>query len=198
MAGVEYWNDRYVHNNTPWDSGQPDEHLVAVVEAGGPVGRALEIGCGTGTNARYLAGRGAERVLAVDIAPTAIERARAALGDSPVELAVLDILNDPLPEGTFDFIYDRGCLHVFDDPALRSRFASRVAALLTPGGRWLSLVGSAEGPGPAVGPPRRTLGEVCAAIEPHLQLTDARLVPFDSRALPGILGWRVLSQHRPA
>src|SRR5439155_1652818 len=48
------WNARYAEGNLPWDTGAPDEHLVASVRAGVVTpGRTLEIGCGTGTNALW-------------------------------------------------------------------------------------------------------------------------------------------------
>ena len=73
------WNAHYASGFTPWDSDEPDPALVATVEAGTiPAGRALEVGCGTGTNALWLAARGFD-VLGVDVSPLAIDRARAKL-----------------------------------------------------------------------------------------------------------------------
>ena len=49
------WNEHYASGHMPWDSNEPDPALVATVEAGMiRVGRALEVGCGTGTNALWL------------------------------------------------------------------------------------------------------------------------------------------------
>ena len=46
------WNEHYASGQTPWDSGEPDPALVAAVEDGTiPAGRALDVGCGTGTSA---------------------------------------------------------------------------------------------------------------------------------------------------
>jgi SAM-dependent methyltransferase len=71
------WNSRYAAGDLPWDTGHPTRNLVELVEGGTvPAGRALEIGCGTGTNALWLAGRGFD-VLGVDLSPLAIERALA-------------------------------------------------------------------------------------------------------------------------
>ncbi|MCA9572798.1 MAG: methyltransferase domain-containing protein, partial [Myxococcales bacterium] len=70
------WNARYEAGTTPWDHGGPDPLLVEAVTSGRfPPGRTVEVGCGTGANARFLRARGHE-VVGLDLAPTAIARAR--------------------------------------------------------------------------------------------------------------------------
>jgi hypothetical protein len=69
--------------------------------------------------------------------------------------AKFDFLAGPSPIGLFNFVFDRGCFHLFDDSGERQPFAARVAAAMAPGGLWLSLIGSTEGPPREVGPPRR-------------------------------------------
>src|SRR5260370_18199811 len=67
---------RYAQGKTPWDSGQPSAELLRVLDAGKVTGKtALEIGCGTGTNALELARRGLE-VTALDYVEQAIQAAR--------------------------------------------------------------------------------------------------------------------------
>src|ERR1700742_1221342 len=106
------WNANYASNELPWDSGEPDSCLVeAVKQAQVPHGRALEIGCGTGTNALWLAGQGYD-VLALDLAPLAIERARAkasALAGVRCQFEVRDFLTDQPPADNFQLVFDRGC-----------------------------------------------------------------------------------------
>jgi SAM-dependent methyltransferase len=79
--------DGMPHTGVPWDIGAPQPVVVAWETAGRFRGHVLDAGCGTGDNALFLASRG-HRVTAVDIAPTAIESARAR-GDG-VEWAVGD------------------------------------------------------------------------------------------------------------
>ena len=65
-----------------------------LIEAGAiPLGCTLEVGCGTGINAIYLAQHGFE-VVGVDISPLAVESARESAG--------------------FQFVFDRGCFQTFD------------------------------------------------------------------------------------
>jgi len=174
------WDEDYKEGVLPWDLGHPEPLLVAEVEAGAlPSGRLLEIGCGTGDNARFLAGRGCE-VTAIDLSPTAV--ALAADKGGRVTWAAHDVLADPLPGGPYDAVFDRGCFHVFDDPADRARFASRVSAALRVGGVWLTLAGSTEGPPRETGPPRRSMRDLAAAIEPHLEIIDLRRSVFANHA----------------
>lgn len=172
------WNERYLTGDLPWDSGSPDAHLVAHVESTTARGRALDIGCGTGTNAIWLARQGYD-VLGIDVAPEAVAQARAKLREPlRCRFEVVDFLNAELSEEPFDFVFDRGCFHVFHEAADRARFAARVAEVLAPGGAWLSLIGSTEGPPRDEGPPRRTLRDVADAIEPSLAIVEVRAVPF--------------------
>ncbi len=97
---------------TVWDTGHASTELKRMVEAGQikPC-RTVEIGCGVGSDAIYLAGRGFD-VTAIDIAPTALNRAARKAEQAGVKVTWLlaDILNPPTLE-PFDVVYDRGCYH---------------------------------------------------------------------------------------
>jgi SAM-dependent methyltransferase len=191
------WNEHYAAGQLPWDTGVPDEELVAAVERGlvAP-GRTLEIGCGTGTNALWLAQRGFE-VVGVDVAPLAIEAARKKTpAGARCEFAVLDFLAGEPPRAPYDFVFDRGCFHIFDDHETRARFASRVAALLAPGGQWLSLIGSTEGGPRDTGPPRRTARDIMNAIEPSLEIVELHAFFFDAHVETPPKAWSVRARRR--
>lgn len=191
------WNARYEGGDLPWDSGQPDPWLVQHVLASEARGRALDVGCGTGTNALWLARRGFD-VLGVDVSPRAIEKARAKQGDEPLacRFEVFDFLGAELGEPLFDLVFDRGCFHVFDEPAQRARFAQQVAAALAPAGEWLSLIGSTEGPPREEGPPRRTVRDLADAIEPHLAVVEIRAIPFSPQEPERAAGWLCRARRR--
>jgi len=190
------WNERYAGGETPWDSGKRETNLVEAVQAGViKPGRTLEVGCGTGTNALFLAQQGFD-VLGVDLSSLAIEKARAKPANSLCRFEVLDFLAAMPAGGPFDIVFDRGCFHVFDEAEERTRFAARVAELLAPGGQWLSLIGSTEGGPRDVGPPRRSARDVMAAIEPALELLELRSIHFVVEGLGQPKAWRCLSRRR--
>jgi SAM-dependent methyltransferase len=174
------WNESYASGQLPWDTGEPEPLLVEFVTSGAVAPcRTLEIGAGTGTNAIWMAERGFD-VLGLDVAPLAVERAQGKVEgrDLRCRFAAWDILAARPPGGPFQFVFDRGCFHVFDEAEERQRFAAQVAAVLAPGGLWLSLIGSTEGPAREVGPPRRSAREVTLAIEPALEIVELRSTEF--------------------
>jgi SAM-dependent methyltransferase len=193
------WNQMYATGGTPWDTGRPERSLVEMVEAGELApGRTLEIGCGTGTNALWLASRGFD-VLGVDLAPLAIEQANARLRETETRgcrFEQRDIFDgDPIAE-RFDLVFDSGCFHVFDDADTQSRFAAWVAAALVTGGTWLSLIGSTEGAPRDTGPPRRSAADIVAAIEPVLEIVALRATTFDLDRDTEPAAWLCLSRKR--
>ncbi len=73
------WNDRYRDGNLPWDTGRSSSELQRVLSRNAiqPC-RALELGCGTGTDSVWLAQQGFE-LTGIDVSPLAVERAENAL-----------------------------------------------------------------------------------------------------------------------
>lgn len=189
------WNESYASGQLPWDTGQPEPLLVEfVTSAAVSPGPTLEIGAGTGTNSIWMAEHGFD-VFGVDLAPLAVQRAQAKLGGRALRcrFAAWDFLGAPPPDGPFQFVFDRGCFHVFDEPGERQEFAGHVAAALAPGGLWLSIIGSTEGPPREVGPPRRSAQEIALAIEPVLEIVELKSAEFAGH---GAKAWFCLSRHR--
>ena len=192
---IDEWDQRYRQGELPWDTGQPDPLLVQLIGAGSIAPcRALEVGCGTGTNAIWLAARGFE-VVATDVAATAIARARekAANAKSSVRL---ELGSCPAGEAPFELVFDRGCFHVLDEAHERAAFAEAVAAQLAPGGRWLSLIGSTDGPPRDHGPPRRSARDVVTALEPSFEIIRLEDTTFHAE-LPSVArAWLCLARRR--
>lgn len=192
------WNDRYKEGNLPWDIQEPDDNLLKLVGSGTVTpGRALEIGCGTGTNALWLARQGFS-VLGVDISPEAIEMANQKKDGQPLscDFAVMDFLKDGHFPQKYDFVYDRGCFHSFHDDIERKRFAAQVSRALAPDGIWASLIGSTEGAPRETGPPRRTALEVIEAIEPYLEIVELRSVLFRTNYPYAPMAWLCMARQR--
>ena len=189
------WNESYASGESlPWDTGTPDRLLAELIESRAIApGRTLEIGCGTGTNAIFLAQHGFD-VLGIDISEVAVNKARAK-AHGRCRFDVVDFLAAPLAGGPFQFVFDRGCFHVFDGEDERARFAENVAAELVEDGLWLSLIGSTEGAPRDEGPPRRSARDVMNAIEPSLEVVQLRSADF-TVCEEQLKAWLCLSRKR--
>jgi SAM-dependent methyltransferase len=194
----ESWDKIYVEGKLPWDSGKPDVHLLEVIdEIGHNFGKALEIGCGTGTNLIWLAEKGFE-VTGMDISPTAVAKARKKVSAADINIHLFsgDFMVDQVPGAPFDFVYDRGCLHVFEGVKELSRFASRVGELLVPEGIWHSLAGSTDGPPRDTGPPRHSATDIVTAVEPHFEILELRATRFDRENHNHAKAWVLVARRR--
>ncbi|HEY7623414.1 MAG TPA: class I SAM-dependent methyltransferase [Candidatus Limnocylindria bacterium] len=131
----------------PWDTGVTPPELERFV-ATHPRGRALDLGCGTGTNVVYLARHGWD-ASGVDFAPRAIAKAKRRAAAASVSCAFLvgDVTRLDLA-GPFDLALDIGCLHSIPVSG-RGRYAAGLASAVRSGGTYL-LYAFAPG-GPAAG-----------------------------------------------
>lgn len=122
----------------PWDSGIPAPELAREIAAR-PPGNALDLGCGTGTNVRYLAERG-WRVTGLDFIPKAIAQAkRKTRGlEDRVTLLVADVtkLAQLALPGPYDLALDMGCFHSLSESG-RANYVTGLRRWLKPGGRFL-------------------------------------------------------------
>ncbi len=100
---AEGWDRRYAGEAQRW-SGEPNGALVVEIEHVAP-GSALEVGCGEGADALWLAQRG-WAVTAVDISQLALDRARRAADDAGVEVDWIraDIASEPPARGRYDLV----------------------------------------------------------------------------------------------
>jgi SAM-dependent methyltransferase len=103
-AQAAEWDARYSEREGAMWSGRPNGRLVAEVADLAP-GRALDVGCGEGADAIWLAQRG-WTVTAIDISELAVRRAREAAEQvgAAVEWVCGDVLQTPSPAGSFDLV----------------------------------------------------------------------------------------------
>jgi len=183
------WNERYAARNIPWDTCAPSTELQAILaERKIAPCDTLELGCGTGTNAIWLA-RQAFRVTAVDVAPLAIDEAKAksARTGAQVEWHVADLSSGDHPalHRAYDFVFDRGVYHCMRRDALDA-FRATLVRVTKPGTIWLSLAGNANDPAASEpGPPRVTATEMCQELESLFELVQLREFRFDPVELGG-------------
>jgi SAM-dependent methyltransferase len=109
----------------PWDTKAPKENVIAWHQGGWVHGDVLDIGCGLGDNAIYLAQQGFD-VTGLDISPTALITAERRATDAGVHVtfAVTDSTKLEGYTDAFDTIVDSGMFHCLDDDAKRSYTAA--------------------------------------------------------------------------
>ncbi len=198
-AQQERWEGMYRGGRkAPWDIGRASAELKQAVENGTmrPC-RVVELGCGTGNDAIYLAGRGFD-VTAIDIARSALSQAEKKAKDAGVRVRWVhaDVLDPPKLE-PFDLIYDRGCYH-----ALRRQNAAGYVATLRrlshPGTQVLILAGNANEPLPHSGPPRVREADIRADFGPSFEFQWLRETRFDTTEPngKGALAWSILLRRK--
>ena len=191
------WNRRYDTADTPWDTGLVSAELRRIVESGCiPPSTAIEFGCGSGTNAIYLAQRGFT-VTAVDLASTAIEQAEAKARAAGAQLTLLSgDVSKLAVAGPFDFVFDRGCYHCVRRAGLLDGYLATLARVTKPGSRILVLAGNADA-GTEEGPPKVRAAELTAEFEPLCRIERLAAFHFeDAGGAVGPLGWSCLLSRR--
>lgn len=120
----------------PWDLGKPYRQLTEFVRKNKQCS-ALDVGCGTGTDAIFLAQNGFD-VTGIDISKAAIKRAEKKAEQSGVEVKFIvgDVFNIPFEDESFEFVNDNGCFHLLDKRRWR-RFLAEVHRVMKMGGKYL-------------------------------------------------------------
>jgi methyl halide transferase len=199
MSDVTRWDERYEKGDTPWETGRPSSELQRVV-AEVPVNpcRALELGCGTGASAVWLAQQGFD-VIALDLSSRAVERARQRADEAgvPVDFRVADVLHPPAElSGLFNFFFDRGCYHVVRREDVAG-YLETLRRLTRPGTLGLVLAGNAREPHEP-GPPVVSEEQIRAELGTLFDIVRLREFRFDQVEADGarFLGWSCLLGRR--
>jgi len=134
VSDASFWDERYLSADAIW-SGDPNPQLVAEVSGLAP-GTALDVGCGEGADAVWLAERG-WHVTATDISGVALERARKATANAGVTERIDWWQGDIAtwtPERSYDLV---SAQFIQLAPPLRDAVFRRLAAAVAIGGTLL-------------------------------------------------------------
>jgi len=144
-------------------------------------GRVLDVGCGTGENALYLAGNGFS-VVGVDLSDRAIAAARgkAAERELKVEFQAGNALSLEFKDSVFDNVIDSGLFHTFPDND-RPVYVREIARVLAIRGRYFMLCFSEKEPSDWGGPRRVTRGEIETTFSPRFKINYIRDASFATR-----------------
>ena len=148
MVGKLTFTIQYWLKNPPWDSGITPPEVYDFLESN-PPGRALDLGCGTGTNVLTMARLGWQ-VTGIDYVPRAIRIAKRKIRQEGLadkaEFIVGDVLNPKIIKGEYEFVLDIGCFHNFSGTDIE-RYREIVTRALKPGGSLLLYVHMHQGQG---------------------------------------------------
>ena len=173
----------------PWDIGRAQKEFIRLAQAGEIQGSVLDVGCGTGENALYLASLGHE-AWGIDSSPKAIQKAQAKAQQRglKVNFLVSDALLLQSLGRTFGTVIDSGLFHTFSDEE-REKFAKSLDAVLRPSGTYYMLCFSEHEPG-EFGPRRVTQAEIRATFSAGWRINYIREATMESNVDPaGIRAW---------
>ena len=140
------WDASYHDGPAPWDIGDPQPAIVRLASEDGIAGSVLDVGCGTGENALYVASLGFS-VLGIDVAETALAIARAKAHDRgiEVEFAATDAFRLERLGRRFETVLDSGLFHTFDGDERRG-YVTSLASVIGHDGTLYVLCFSDDGP----------------------------------------------------
>ena len=175
------WEDAY-KTRPPWDIGRPQPAFVELVQARElNEGRVLDVGCGTGENALYLAVRGFS-VVGVDLSSRAIDVAKTKGSERKlkVDFRLANALSLDFKNDYFDSAIDSGLFHTFNDND-RVVFASEIARVLKANGGYFMLCFSDKEPTNWGGPRRVSKEEIEATFSPLFNINYIKDAHFATR-----------------
>lgn len=162
----------------PWDSGITPPELYEFI-AHYPAGRAIDIGCGTGTNVIALANAGWQ-VTGFDFAPLAVQIAKRKIKKENIQAKIIvdDATHMKNITGQFDLALDIGCFHGIEN---KVDYLTQLTRILAPAGSWL-MYGFFK-PAPHLPPPGLAPSDIDLISARGLTLTS-RKDGFDKRERP--------------
>jgi len=192
-----FWDKLYAAPRPTWNTDRVEPELVRVLEGlGRKGGRVLELGCGTGANAVWMAANGFD-VSAFDVSPLAIEQAdaRAAREGVSVRFFASSVSDVDRQHGTFDLLVDVGCYHSIRTRQLLEAYQQLLVDFTRSGSTVVVLAGNARRPS-FPGPPHVSEEDLRSELGKDLSIVDLHEFEFDTMppATP-FLGWSCLLQR---
>jgi SAM-dependent methyltransferase len=176
------WRRRYEENDTPWDKGAAAPPLVAYLKSSAITGRVLVPGCGRGHDVRALAAQPNCEAVGLDLAPMAVEDAKALAEKAGLEKKASFVLGDyfKMPaemKGSFDWVVEHTCFCALE-PKMRAEYVRASAEALKPEGKFFGIFYLT--PDVEAGPPFAVSKEDLSKLfDPHFRLLD-EWVPKES------------------
>lgn len=160
---------RYLFGDAPWDTGISPPELIDYLRTH-PQGKALDLGCGTGTNAMTMGGFGWS-VVGIDISALAIFLARRKARNSSADVRFLrgDATRIGMGETPFDLILDIGCFHALPIEK-KGAYFEQLLRLTRKGSDYLLYTWLKSDPGDPDAAP--TEAELRDTLQPEFEILD--------------------------
>jgi len=178
-AEASDWDAFYHGGKLPWRSSGVGRAARQFLTNSSRSGRLLEVGCGTGDDAKELIDLGFE-YSGIDLSRSAITKAREGLNGTRVNLVCSDFFSWK-PTKRFSVVYEKGVLHGLGGLRRRQLFARRVAAVLNEQGIWITVSGSADKYDPQFPRGAIFLTHLVEAIEPYFEILQIVKSPYGTR-----------------
>ncbi|MCX6245224.1 MAG: class I SAM-dependent methyltransferase [Bacteroidetes bacterium] len=195
-------------NEIPWNIETPPEELVQLVKSGKikPC-KAIDLGCGAGNYAIWLAGLGFD-VTGIDISPRAIEFAKENAERKKVacDFIAADACADltKVVKGTFDFAFEWEVLHHIY-PEERQRYIENVHRILNPGGNYCTVCFSEKDTSfPGSGKYRKTrIGtvlyfsseeELKSIYSPYFNILELKTIEIIGKSIPHMVNYALMKK----
>jgi ubiquinone/menaquinone biosynthesis C-methylase UbiE len=175
----------------PWDIGAPQPAMAGLIEKYPPENPILDIGCGSGDLAIYLAQLG-HQVIGIDFVESAVKNAQAKIASLPHETGqrlsfqVADALKPSLLQQKFGAVVDSGFYHLFNSDQC-DQLIDEIASILLPNGCYYLHEFAIEFPVPNV--PRQIMADELQArftIDKGWRIKEIQTVDFLSRVAPPV------------
>lgn len=181
MGYEQQWNERYLNQDTPWETETHHPEMERLFSNYVKKDKTvLEIGCGTGINAKWLHQTG-YHVTAVDISVAAIKLAKDR--DNNIKFLCMDFLKDENNLSCFSAIFDCAVLQVITADK-RLAFVKTVATHCEKGGYWINISCSQddiqfiETQTKVKSPPYLTAENIITITEPFFELIEMKRCEF--------------------
>ena len=177
-----------------WHSDKPDQELIDLIENSGiETRRTLDVGCGAGTDAIYLASKGSQ-VTAIDISHEAVRIARERAKKAGVKIDFIsgNFLDVEFDNESFDFINDRGCFHHMN-PLARENFVAKINEVLKSNGYYFLRCWSDKQEESERGPYRLSKGDIENIFSKFFEVGEIKDFRFGGK---GARGYACLMRKR--
>jgi SAM-dependent methyltransferase len=188
---VPYYVSRIPTTELPWETYTYDKHLEQALNMLNPIGcRILEVGCGSGYDAKFLSQKG-HFVTAMDISDEAIKIAKENNTNNNINYKTADIVADSI-DGVFDIVYDRGCLHNLNkENGDWNLVFSKLHKILVKNGKIILITGNTNQPAVSYTTPTpASLSDVEIQSKPFFKIILAKEIPYvTNRDYYDSIGW---------